>query len=50
MSNVVKARTLIGRLAIAWATVALFFFFGDRWLANTNLASQSAYSLSGFSQ
>jgi Ca2+:H+ antiporter len=42
MSNVVKARTLIGRLALAWATVALFFFFGERWLANTNLAPQSA--------
>jgi Ca2+:H+ antiporter len=25
---------LIGRLAIAWATVALFLFFGDSWLAD----------------
>jgi len=42
MSNVVKAGTLIGRLAIAWVTVALFFFFGDRWLADINFAPQSA--------
>jgi Ca2+:H+ antiporter len=42
MSNVVKAGTLIGSLAIAWATVALFFFFGDRWLADINFAPQSA--------
>jgi Ca2+:H+ antiporter len=42
MSNVVKARTLIERLALAWATLALFLFFGDRWLANTNPAPQSA--------
>jgi Ca2+:H+ antiporter len=25
---------LIGRLAIAWATVALFLFFGSSWLAD----------------
>src|SRR5215469_9359026 len=42
MSNVVKAGTLIGRLAIAWVTVALFFFFGDRWLADINFDPKSA--------
>src|SRR6516225_1694100 len=44
MSNVMKAAAgaLIGRVAIAWATVALFFFFGDRWLADINFAPQSA--------
>jgi Ca2+:H+ antiporter len=40
--NVVKAGTLIGRLAVAWATVALLFFFGDRWLVDINSAVQSA--------
>jgi len=44
MSNVMRAGTgaLIGRLAVAWATVALFFFFGERWLADINSAVQSA--------
>ena len=42
MSKVAKAWTLIGRLAIAWTTVALFFFFADRWLANINFVPQSA--------
>ena len=37
-----KTRALIGRLGIAWATVALFFFFGDRWFAGINSAVQSA--------
>jgi Ca2+:H+ antiporter len=44
MSNVIKAGTgvLIGRLVVAWGTVALFFFFGERWLADINSAVQSA--------
>src|SRR6516225_11254289 len=44
MSNVMRAGTgaLIGRLVVAWATVALFFFFGERWLADINSAVQSA--------
>src|SRR6516225_12316605 len=43
MSNEMKAGagTLIGRLVVAWATMALFFFFGDRWLADFNSAVQS---------
>jgi Ca2+:H+ antiporter len=32
--NGAKAGALIGRLAIAWSTVTLFFLFGDRWLAD----------------
>ena len=42
MSNVMKSGALIGRLVVAWATVALFFFFGDRWLADINSAVPSA--------
>ena len=44
MSNVMKAGAgaLIARLVVTWATVALFFFFGDRWLADINSAVQSA--------
>jgi Ca2+:H+ antiporter len=42
MWNAVKTGTLIGRLAVAWATVMLFFFLGDRWLADINSAIQSA--------
>ncbi|MBV8278926.1 MAG: calcium:proton antiporter [Verrucomicrobia bacterium] len=37
-----KAKTLIGRLSVAWATVVLFFFFGDGWLTGINSAVQSA--------
>lgn len=37
-----KNKTLIGRLTVSWATVALFFFFGDRWLTGINSAVQSA--------
>ena len=37
-----KNKTLIGRLTVSWATVALFFFFGDRWLIGINSAVQSA--------
>ena len=42
MSNVMKSGALIGRLVVAWATVALFFFFGDRWLADIDSAVPSA--------
>ena len=37
-----KTKALIGRLTVAWATVALFFFFCDRWLTGINSAVQSA--------
>jgi Ca2+:H+ antiporter len=33
---------LIGRLAIAWATVALFLFFGYSWLADLSSALRAA--------
>jgi len=33
---------LIGRLAIAWSTVALFFLFGDSWLADLSSAWRAA--------
>ena len=32
MAGRVKAGSLVGRLAIAWLTVALFSLFGNRWL------------------
>jgi Ca2+:H+ antiporter len=37
-----KPWSLIGRLSIAWATVALFYLFGNRWLSDMNSAVQSA--------
>jgi hypothetical protein len=38
----VKPGILIGRLAIAWSTVALFFLFGGRWLADLSPAPRAA--------
>jgi Ca2+/H+ antiporter len=40
--NPAKAGALIGRLAIAWSTVTLFFLFGDRWLADLSLVLRAA--------
>jgi Ca2+:H+ antiporter len=37
-----KNKTLIGRLTVSWATVALFFFASDRLLTGINSAGQSA--------
>jgi Ca2+:H+ antiporter len=33
---------LIGRLAIAWATVAMFLFFGGSWLADLSSVLRAA--------
>lgn len=38
----VKGATLIGRLAVAWATVALFLVYGDAWLADLSSGLRTA--------
>ena len=37
-----KAGSLVGRLAIAWLTVALFFLFGNRWLPDLSSTVRAA--------
>ena len=42
MAGRVKAGSLVGRLAIAWLTVALFSLFGNRWLPDLSSTVRAA--------